>query len=105
MRHSTSGGGGNFGGVAFSVGQPVAWPPAPLGAAQVEELRRSCVRLVYRCDTGTLRRPVVPAAELAKLQRSPRVDQPLPWPNFMRRGALPRTKVFPIEGASHGTNR
>lgn len=85
------------GGVTFTTGQAVTWPPAPGQLAQVEDLLRANVRLFYRCRTGRVRRPVVAAAALAALQQAPHATPPLPIPNPMRRGVLPRAKTFPKE--------
>lgn len=53
--------------VTFAVGQPVPWPKAPGGIAQVEDVMRRRVRLAYRARTGRWRFPVVRAAVLARL--------------------------------------
>jgi hypothetical protein len=74
----------------FARGQPVTWPPAPNGLAQVVELRRTRVRLYYRCRTGRERQPVVPAAALAGLQRGGvgGLQPPLPLHNPYGRAAM-----------------
>jgi hypothetical protein len=76
--------------ITITLGQMVDWPPAPDRVAQVDELRRSCVRLVYRTKSGRLRRPIVRAARLAIGQTFlPGVT------NAMNRGVLPRSKQYP----------
>jgi hypothetical protein len=81
--------------VTFHVRQAVAWPFAPLGIAQIEELRRRTVRLWYRCRTGTERRPIVNAEKLAAVQAEQR-SPILPIKDPFARGALPREKTYAI---------
>jgi hypothetical protein len=74
----------------LTTGQPVRWPPAPRGFAQVEEVRRKCVRLFYVTKSGRSRRPVV---------RVDRIDtgDVLAFPNPFGRaaGMTPRTREYP----------
>lgn len=85
--------------VTFTTGQPVRWPPAPDQLAQIDELRRTTVRVLYATKTGRLRRPIVRAAELGQLQRD--VPPVLPIHNLFGRGILRRhSKSFAMEGAS-----
>ena len=51
--------------VEFTVGQAVPWPRAPDGVAQVEELLRTNVGILY-ARRGRLCRARVAAAELAR---------------------------------------
>jgi hypothetical protein len=87
--------------VTFRVGQPVPWPYAPNQLAQVEELLRTNVVIVYRTRTGRLRRPRVPAHHLASLVARDRdaggVNHSplLPIENPLGRGARKREKTFP----------
>ncbi len=71
--------------ITFAKGDPVPWPPAPGGIAQIDDLRRTCVRLVYAARTGRLRFPVVAAAEVARLAAA---DPVLPMANPMGRGVV-----------------
>jgi hypothetical protein len=90
--------------ISFATGQAVTWPPAPGRLAQVEELRRTKVRLFYRCRTGRERRPVVPAATLWAMQHAER-EPPLPLRNAMGRGCLPRAKAFGPAGGGAASRR
>ena len=77
--------------LTLSVGQAVPWPPAPLGIAQVADLRRSRVRLCYPSKNGRMRYPVVRVADLAK-HGALLFDLSNPF----NRGVLPRSRTFPI---------
>jgi hypothetical protein len=79
----------------FELGQSINWPPAPMALAQVVELRRSRVRVLYRCRTGRVRQPLVPARDLAALQE---IEPPLPLPNAMDRAAMRGRKTFVARG-------
>jgi hypothetical protein len=76
-------------GITFSIGQAVYWPAAPMGIAQVEELRRTTVRLCYPCKSGRVRHPIVRADKLARLG-----TLLLTLDNPFSRGVIPREKVF-----------
>lgn len=80
--------------IEFARGQPVFWPAAPAGIAQVAELRRTHVRLYYRCRSGRGRQPLVRAQDLAALQVRPHVDLPLPLANPYGRAVRPGRKEF-----------
>ncbi len=71
------------------MGQLVCWPAAPEQLAQVAELRRSRVRIVYRTVSGRWRQPVVKAAALAAIQATAD-PPPLPLHNPMGRGIVRR---------------
>lgn len=74
----------------LSVGTAVPWAPAPGGIAQVDDLLRRRVRLVYRCKNGRLRRPVVPASRL--------VDRLLfNLHNPLDRGCPAKTRAYAVE--------
>jgi hypothetical protein len=45
--------------VTLRIGQAVVWGPAPIGFAQIDELMRRRVRLIYRAKSGGMKRPVV----------------------------------------------
>ena len=82
--------------VTLATGQVVPWPPAPLGWAQVVELRRTRVRLLYRCRTGRIRQPVTKAADLAELLAKEQ-EPTLPLTNPFGRAAMGRAaKEFEI---------
>lgn len=80
--------------VTFSIGQVVPWPPAPMGMAQVSELRRSKVQLSYPFKNGRIARPLVNADKLAHLQQ----NLPLLFRlhNIYNRGIVPREKSFKL---------
>jgi hypothetical protein len=80
--------------IEFKTGQAVLWPPAPGGLAQIVELRRSTVRLFYRCRSGLVRLPIVNAFELHRLQSVKSDTPPLGMRNALGRGCLPRSKTF-----------
>lgn len=74
--------------MTLSRGQMVLWSPAPGGVAQIDELRRTRVRLVYFARTGRMRRPVVPANRV-------RPDPSSLFTNLFGRGVLPQSKQYP----------
>lgn len=86
--------------VTFSLAQPVHWPPAPQGIAQVAELRRTCVRLVYRSREkpnrrGRVRQPIVNVTRLKAIQE--KAAPLLPLSNVMGRGmARGKSKTFVV---------
>lgn len=86
--------------VTFRVGQTVRWPYAYLQVAQVDELRRTCVRLVYGTRRGHTRYRVIPAADLAAIAeedgRRPGASPLLPLHNPLGRGVLARAKTYTI---------
>jgi len=61
-----------------------------MGFAQIEELRRRNVRLVYRCRNGRTRHPIVSAAVIAN--RPLLVDLHNPYD----RGVISRSKTFEV---------
>lgn len=69
-------------------GQLVHWPHAPGQIAQVIELRRRNVRLFYRCRTGRIHQPIVPAKSI-----QPASDH-LPLLNPMGRAMIRGVKTF-----------
>jgi hypothetical protein len=60
--------------ITLHLGQPIEWPAAPLGIAQVDELRRVNVRILYACKTGRILRPIVHPSDIARHQG--RLPQP-----------------------------
>lgn len=81
--------------ITLAVGQVVYWPASPTGFAQIDDLRRSNVGLVYPVGRrGTVRRPLVPVGRLAALV----TDCPLLFDlhNPFGRGCLRRTKTYRI---------
>lgn len=81
--------------VTLSIGQVIPWPHAPMGVAQIDELRRCNVQLWYAFKTGRVARPVVSAAVVAGLLRKP--STLLPMHNLLGKPiARPRTKSFKI---------
>ena len=74
----------------LTIGDVVAWPSSPSGLAQVDELRRKKVRLVYRTKGGKFRYATVSVAELCG-------PGPLfEMKNLFGRAAFPRTKTFNV---------
>lgn len=52
--------------VTLHIGQAVAWPSAPMGVAQIAELRTRRVRICYPCKNGRIRQPVVAIATILR---------------------------------------
>ena len=73
------------------MGQPIHWPAAPHGIAQVEQLGRMRVRLVYRTRTGRWRHPLV------RVESIDFTTPPLPMHNPLGRGCLARSKCYQVE--------
>jgi hypothetical protein len=61
----------------------------------VVELRRTSVRLLYRCKSGRRRFPIVAVAELAEIQAASR-EPLLPLFNPFGRGGMGRRKKFAV---------
>lgn len=81
--------------IELATGQPVPWPHAPGGIAQVDELLRRNVILFYRASTGRVRRPRASARLVAELLRDSHREQPLlPMHNPLARGVRRRVKTF-----------
>lgn len=86
--------------VTFHRGQAVVYPDSPDGLGQVDELRRTCVGLLYRGVRGGVCRASVRAAVLARIQRFHPV---LPGvggvaDNYLGRGVVtPARKTFDVE--------
>lgn len=80
--------------ITFSIGQVVPWPAAPMGFAQVADLRRTKVQLCYPFKNGRIARPTVTADALAKLQDC----APLMFAlhNPFNRGVIHRQKIFQL---------
>lgn len=79
--------------VTFTVGQAVPWPAAPDGVAQVEELCRVNVVLLYPRGARLCRRRVR-AAELARLCTAAPLLPGVPDNPFCRGIARRRSKQF-----------
>ena len=80
----------------LQVGQMVPWPASPDGVAQVDDLHRTRVTILYYRH-GRLCRARPLAADLAALIRR----EPLLFtdpPNWFHRAALPRAKTFEVQG-------
>ena len=84
-------------GICLQVGQAVAWAAAPGGIAQIEELRRRRVRLVYRCKNGKHRHPVIRVEQVAQLPALL-----IPMVNPLDRGVLPRSKSYELSQPTGG---
>lgn len=84
--------------IKYSRGTSVRWPPAPLGFAEVVELRRTCVRLYYITKSGRERQPIVSASRVEEIQRHPGDDHQLPLPlfNFFNRAFVPRKECSDV---------
>jgi hypothetical protein len=78
--------------IRLRIGQAVQWPPAPDGVAQIEEILRRRVRLVYRTRRGTLRHPLARPEHLMRRPMLLEVHNPLG-----RAIGRPREKEFVIE--------
>jgi hypothetical protein len=79
--------------VTFTVGQAVPWPAAPDGVAQVEELCRVNVVLLYPRGARLCRRRVR-AVELARLCEAAPLLPGVPENPFRRGIARRRSKQF-----------
>ncbi len=79
--------------MTFTVGQPVSWPSAPDGLAQVEDLLRVNVVILY-ARAGRLCRARVRAAELARLCAESPLLPGIPDNPFSRGIARRRCKTF-----------
>lgn len=82
--------------VRLRVGQAVEWDPAPGGIAQIDEVLRRNVRLIYRTRRGALRRPLARPEDL--ITRPKLLDLHNP---FGRPIARPREKEFAIPRSAH----
>lgn len=77
--------------VTFRIGQAVSWRSAPMGLAQICELRRRRVRICYPCKNGRIRSPIV---SIAALLREPLL---IPLENPFNRALLPRPRERTFE--------
>lgn len=77
--------------ITFTKGQPVYWPHAIDGMAQVDDLLRRRVRIVYRCRGRRLCFRTLPADRLAAIDATAPPLFPLPF-NPLKRGILPTVK-------------
>lgn len=79
--------------LTLCIGQAVPFPPAPDGLAQVDDLHRSRVTLLYLRRGRLCRRRVAVTAVAAWCR-----DQPLLCgdDNWLRRGVRPRAKAFAV---------
>lgn len=76
--------------LVLHVGQAVAWPAAPMGIAQISELRRKKVRICYPCKNGRIRQPVVSVAEVHRQQLLFAMHNPFD------RGVVARSKEYVV---------
>jgi hypothetical protein len=53
--------------IIFAIGEPVPWHQAPGGIAQISDLLRCNVELLWRDERGRIRRQRVNAARLAAM--------------------------------------
>jgi hypothetical protein len=81
--------------VTLSIGQAIPWPKAPGGIAQVCELRRRNVRIIYLTHRGRPRFRILPAVNVARLMRA----MPLMFElhNPFDRGVRPQSKTYGVE--------
>jgi len=80
--------------ITLSLGQPVPWKPAADQIAQVCELRRRKVMLVYPCKNGLMRFPVVKPQRIAEaLSTNPLIPMHNPFNRAIRR---PKEKVYAL---------
>jgi hypothetical protein len=85
--------------ITLALGHAVPHPHAPEGLAQIDELLRRNVVLIYRTKKlGRLRRSTVSASEVAQRIRraGARGELPLPLTNILGRGVRPREKTYPL---------
>ena len=73
----------------------MAWAPSPIGIAQVEELRRTRVRICYRRKNGRFRHPIVRISQIAR--------EPLLFAihNPFNRAVTTKEKTFTLQENSH----
>jgi hypothetical protein len=71
--------------------QVISWPDAPGGIAQIDELRRTRVRIVYPRN-GKLCRPIVKASAIADAMLNPT----LPIRNPLERAEVKHEKTYKI---------
>lgn len=76
--------------VTLTVGQAVPWKPYPSGFAQVEDLRRTNVRIGYRTKKGTWRHRTVPVSVVALGQLLFQMDNPY------NRGLITRQRRYEV---------
>ena len=80
--------------IELSLGQPVPFPHAPGGLAQVGDLLRSNVELLYERDGRVCRRRVPARSVAGWIRRTPLL--PCVPHNPLGRGCLRRTKRFEL---------
>jgi hypothetical protein len=80
--------------ITLCVGQVLPWPAAPDGMAQVEDLHRTRVSILYG-RRGRLCRARVPAAQLARLLAERPLLPGTPDNPFCR-GVVRRAKTFEL---------
>lgn len=79
--------------MTFRIGQPVPSTRSPAGIAQVEDLLRTNVQLLWRDDAGRIRRERVNACRLARRLKAEPFLIPIP-DNPFGRAVWPRCKTF-----------
>lgn len=83
--------------IEFHTGQPVPHAAAPNRLAQIDELCRRNIVIIYTARTGRVRRVRLSAAELAKrIEHENRRSPLLPINNPLGRGVRLKTKTFTI---------
>ena len=82
--------------ITIRIGQVVPWPSAPMGFAQVSDLRRKKVEICYPFKNGRIARPIVRVAELAMLMHREQVQQPFPFHNPFHRALRPKSKAYEV---------
>lgn len=95
MSHPAPSSAAPAGRITLRLGQAVAWPKAFEGIAQVAELRRTRVRLVYLTKHRRTRHRTLSVAELAAIQARQPLLFDLP-DNPFNRGVIPKTKTYPL---------
>lgn len=79
----------------FWTGQTIVWPKAPGGTAQIEDLRRTRVAILYRRDRRICR-AIVKAETIHRIQRFHQLLPGIAGPpdNLLNRGIIRRSKTF-----------
>jgi hypothetical protein len=77
--------------VTLRIGQAIEWPRAAGGIAQIQELRRLNVRIVYLCRNGRVRYRLLRAADAARRPLLFQLENPL------NRGVVAKSKTFRVQ--------
>lgn len=83
--------------ITFTVGQPLYYPLALDGTAQVDEVNRRRVRIVYRTVQGRIRFRTLRPGRLAAIDAAGPALFPIEF-NPLRRGVRtpPKSRTYPL---------